>query len=673
MVFGLTGPILTILALVPLVAFPLWNFGGSGTGSGSSLTMGSLDPSMSNVLFSDPGDDGTPDAYFFTEFDTTTYEAAKSWAKYDVTCTVAPCASGEAPYTDDSAMSGCSAVTTSGGNGYGNIGCMISNSTKPVTLVVPDGTYGHSTANIDSSADDWQIMALNPGAAIVDSTFTGAGAGAGVCDGNDAAAVHYICQPNARTATAATWTAGFTAGTTSLTVASGHGLVAGDDIEVYMDTNTACEKFARLRANLTQQTDATSHYTTVASTSGANTVVIEDPLPMDYNGAGCTGQSVRAITYMERVGIVGMTYTASTLTYAEAGTQKVTMKFCRNCWFVGNKVSRNDDEWFRAANSRDVWIQGNWFDDLDETIDANTEGVRPIRSRHVVIENNRFTGANVASKIEIGSDETVFGYNRVEMAGELLSNRDEPAVFSHGFRSRSALYEGNHSDKRIEAADRFWDTNEGRFPVYANRLTWAGGACDHTASIHIGGDSPCPTPGSNCVSDDPLDADFRFSIEGDFAVVGNFSYSAMMSPSNSGGSCQPSGPLLSASNRTFRDSVERSHLEYNVFHQDRIGGIDSPPATKAGATGTIELNQNNVTSAEVAPAGWSSVTAPVSLYHNDRPSWWPASPPAGVCAWGTTKPSLGGFVDDYNGGAPTYCKLPAECYWTDSNAACAPF
>lgn len=633
--------------------------GSSGSPPQSAFDHGDLQIGP-NLIFRDTDSDGTDDARRWSEFDTTTYIAARdTWPKYDVTCDTAPCASGLDPYTDDAGMAGCAAVTTAGANGFGNVGCHIAGSTKPVDLKVPDGTYGHASSNLKITADNWQLSAVNEKATFVETTWTGAGAGSGICTGTDAPKVLYVCNPNLLAATAATWSGGYAKGDTVLTVASGHGLIAGDDMIAYMDTNTACEKFARLTASGGQQTDATFHHTTVAS-STATTVTLEDPLPMDYDGAGCTGHAVQAIDYLNNVGIVGIAFRATALTYAESSVQKVTFKGVRNGWFVGGELARSDDEAIRIAYSRDVWVQGNWVHDNDPTISANTEGVRPVRSRHVVIENNYFSDISVASKIEIGTHGVVVGYNRVTNDQRV----DEPAFFTHGFRARQTLYEGNDSEKRIELADRFWDSNEGVFVAYANRQRWTGNECTHASSIHVGKDQACPTPGSNCASEVPGDPDFRWSIEGDAVLIANVVNSVYTSPR--AGSCPP---LNTGSNRSLVSAAERVHLERNVLHHSEFvkltGGAGGDP-------GTVVLNADNVFSADAAPAGWASDTAPVSLYHDDRPSWWPASPPAGVCAWGTDKPSVGAFVDDFNGGSPTYCKLPAECYWVDGDAACSP-
>jgi len=513
--------------------------------------------------------------------------------------------------------------------------------------------------------DDICIKAQHPPyGAVINSFNDGRSAPGGACGTLDisGASMFAICDPNAlANSPVRTWTGGFTRGDTSHTVPS-HGFNVGDRIALYMDTNTACDRFSRLTGT-GQQVFATYHYATVTSTPTANTFTTDDPLRGTYDGPGCTGHSARLIEPVKNVFIIGLYLKHDASIGTGQGTDgcptpgvakfpKVAISYAHNVAVIGNKVERNCEAWVRVDHaSTDIEVQGNWFDELNPTLFFNTEGVWVRRSARVNVHNNYFTRSNVGSKVEVGAETTSWSWNK--MAQSAGYRQDERALIGgHGFWVRQTLMEGNDLDKSAEIADPFWGLNEGPSASYRNRILWNGNECDQTALLFTNTDDLCPSPGTNCSTVVLGNPDHVYATDVWFAAL-NAPYTIMPGPIASG-SCPP---LQAGSNYTLNNVVDDIYLERNVVRHP-AGLVDQ---------GTPIVESNNVVSSSPPPA-WSGLVAPVSLQFTSRPYWYPASPPAGVCPWGLT--GIGAMGDDFGG---TLCKSLPECFWIDGNQACAPY
>lgn len=626
-----------------------------------ALTMGDL-LTPEAVAMIDADGDGVAEKLRWPAWDDTTYQASKAWPEFDVTCNTAPCASGLDPWTDDAGMAGggCSSVTT--GNA-GNVRCMVNNASAQVRLVFPNGTYTLADGIvIQIGRDDIVLAAQNPGGATINSFNDGRSNPGGACsvtpgDQNYvSASMITICNPNAYSgSTVKTWTGGYTNGETNLTIPS-HGFSPGDMIEVKMNSGTACDRYQRLTNSGQQSTFSTNHYAKVSSVPDSDHIVIDDPLRGTYNGPGCTGHTARLVDPVQNVGIEGLILSHdATIPNCSASTgcakfPKITTGFAKNVWLIGNKFLRNYEAWVRLdIGSQDIEIQGNWFDLLDPTIVANTEGIWVKRANRVHMENNYITRTNVASKSEHGAEATTFNYNLVPCdAGGPKRSIERSILGAHGFWVRQTLIEGNDFCGNPDIADPYWGENEGPMAYYGNRVVGSGsGECDRTSYLAVNTDAGCTTVGTNCCRIALNDPDHCYAVDTLFTAL-NGSYLYLGSPRLA--QC----PALT-SRDGFNGVIAAHYMERNTYrHPAGFSKLGNPV-----------LNDSNIF-ATSPPGAWSGITVPDSLSHTSRPYWWPASPPAGVCTW----PHISSLDDDFGG---TLCKLPAECYWVDGNASCAPF
>lgn len=629
--------------------------------SGGSLTMGDL-LTPESVAMIDANGDGTAESLRWPAWDDTTYQSSKTWPEFDVTCNTAPCASGLDPWTDDAGMAGggCSSVTT--GNA-GNVRCMVNNASAQVRLVFPNGTYTLADGIvIQIGRDDIVLAAQNPGGATINSFNDGRSTPGGACSVSTgdqnyvSASMITICNPNAYSgSTVKTWTGGYTNGETNLTIPS-HGFSTGDMIEVKMNSGTACDRYQRITNSGQQSTFSTNHYAKVASVPDSDHIVIDDPLRGTYNGAGCTGHTARLVDPVQNVGIEGLILSHDATVPNCSGSTgcakfpKITTGFAKNVWLIGNKFLRNYEAWVRFdIGSQDIEVQGNWFDLLDPTIVANTEGIWVKRANRVHIENNYITRTNVASKSEHGAEATTFNYNLVPCdAGGPKRSIERSILGAHGFWVRQTLIEGNDFCGNPDIADPYWGENEGPMAYYGNRVVGSGsGECDRTSYLAVNTDAGCKTPGTNCCRIALNDPDHCYAVDTLFTAL-NGSYLYLGSPRLA--QC----PALT-SRDGFNGAIAAHYMERNTYrHPAGFSKLGNPV-----------LDDSNIF-ATSPPGAWSGITVPDSLSHTSRPYWWPASPPAGICTW----PHISSLDDDFGG---TLCKLPAECYWVDGNASCAPF
>lgn len=580
-------------------------------------------------------------------FDEALYTAAQSWPEYDVTCSSGPCGSGKNPYTDLTGVSGCSDVTTTD---FGGMDCIIDGASEnDIVLFLPAGTYEIDDGE-GMSVQRSRIVIRGEGIANTILERNEAGNEAGCDDTNGT--VLWACSSTGM-GTSTGWTAGYALGTTVVTVTSTVGFSVGGWVSLDMDYTTACEWLDE-----TPGRTPFSHLAIVTDISGSD-ITIDRGLRFQYDGTGCTGFDATPWTPEVEIGVEDLRITSDTgvPVCSDSGTC-IRHKFLEfhhvaNSWIVNVQMDRNWERWFEFQYAARSWIQGSDFDDLDESISYNTEGML-CRDGCVdnVWENNTCSNSSMCTEFRYGAEGTILGYNYFDQ--DQTTGACEKAFFNHGFYPRENLLEGNDVNCAIILADLFWSRNGPRLTFYRNRSR----------------SNLCQTnePGSFTVDDtdgsqEPWAADFT-------NVIGNSANTYTSRPSIMA-SCPDT-----EDDTTLSDQMNHLWVEDNAYRSTDLGG-DGPfnvgtangiscgdrtcsmtsstycdedsdcPGEETCDAASCPATNKNVSSPD---ASWTG-DYPTSLYRTSVPSWWCQE----ACAWDQT--GIGAFGDDFGG---TLCKLPAQ-------------
>lgn len=560
-----------------------------------------------------------PDWYAFDE---TEYTNAKSWTEYDVSCASGPCASGRLPYTAGAGMTSCSTVSP---NSFGNISCHIMKAPAESVLYIPSGTYTVGAAMVIGRSDI-VIRGAGHRSTILNRKSPGREAVGGGCDGNTGATHAAICSPGWKGAQTS-WTGGYTARTTTVSVGNGTLFRVGGWIRLRMSGSTSCVHMDK-PLNAGSQADGFVHIAKVVSVNGG-AVTMDRGLRMDYNAAGCSDHQAHVFNPLQNVGIEAMRFTSDAsvpvcndgkncIRYAPINIQGAV-----DSWIVDNRIDRSWEMWTKVTQSARIWFQGNDFENLDESIVFNTEGMY-VKEGGVdtVWENNTCKGTRVCQKLDNGAEGTVTAYNYMRQS----QSKCERAYFNHGHYTRESLFEGNDVDCEVLLADKFWGRNGPRITAYRNR---------NVSSV-------CASNRDMISINEDGSADW-FSAT-DVNIIGNTSAQFGTSPVQSNPPCPPS------LNLPISSLVDRAWLEKNAWRLaggSFAAGNTNDRSCGTGANDSCPGTNYNVTAPHTS---WNG-TYPTSLYRTSTPSWWCEE----ACPWSTQ--GIGAFGDDWSSGL---CKLPAQ-------------
>jgi hypothetical protein len=554
-------------------------------------------------------------------FDETNFVAAKSWPEFDVTCASAPCGSGKQPYTNNAALSTCSTVST---GAFGNIQCHITKAPNNSVLYLPAGTYAVGGA-MKIGRSNVVIRGAGRSSTVLRRSGPGRDAVGGDCDGNSGATIAAVCGPN-WSGGSTTWTGGYAPRTNTVNVGNASLFTTGGWIRLRMSGSTACVHMDET-LNSGGEADGFVHIAKVLNVNG-NAVTMDRGLRMDYAAAGCSGHQAVAYAPVENVGLENLRFTSNTSVPVCGGSNCIVCPFvtftgAANAWLVGSRLDRAWEMWADIHQAARIWVQGNDFDDLDETIIFNTEGLYMREGAvDVVTENNTCSGARNCQKTDNGAEGNVYAYNYTRQSQTAC----EKAYSNHGHYVRENLFEGNDIDCEVMLTDRYWGRNGPRITAYRNRNV--SNTCDrNTDMFTVNGDGGG-----------------AYATGADVNIIGNTSAQFGTSPVFNNPRCPPSNTA------PMSNIVDRLWVEKNAWRLP--GGTFAVGSANDRSCGTGPNDTCPGTNFNVsAPHSSWSGSYPTSLYRTSKPSWWCNE----ACDW--SQNGIGAFGDDFGAGL---CKLPAQ-------------
>ncbi len=562
----------------------------------------------------------------FYPFDESVYNAARSWPEYDVTCASAPCPSGRLPFTADPALDGtCSAVST--GN-YSEMDCMVDNASDNGVLFLPPGTYSVPQGDaLTIGRSNIVVRGAGVDSTIVQRDERGRESVGGDCGSNEGGWAFSVCHAGFW-GSQTDWTGGYGRGTTTVALEETGAFSVGGWILLRMSGSTACEYMDETLSS-GSNADGFVHIARITNISG-NNVSMDRGLRMNYVGAGCTGHEAIVYTPVENVGVERIRFTSSPSTQVCKTDPcirftPVTFAGAANSWFVDSQVDRSWEMWVKIKYAARNWIQGNNFENLDETIEFNTEGMYQQQGAvDNVWENNYCTGARVCQKIDNGAEGTVTAYNYMRQDQSIC----ERAYFVHGHYGRENLTEGNDIDCALHISDSWWGRNGPRNTAYRNRnvSTVCEGARDTLTLSEAGGDG---WPAGTYVN-----------------MIGNTSGQYVAFPVQNNPPCAPS----------VNNSADLSTLSPNIWLENNAwrypgGTFDHGSANgRSCGTGPGDSCPGTNHNTDRPHSSWSGAY-PTSLYRTQAPNWWCQE----ACPW--SPGGIGAFGDDFG---TSLCKLPAQ-------------
>jgi len=556
-------------------------------------------------------------------FDESAYQAAKTWTEVDVTCSKAPCSSGRSPFTSLSAIAACGAVTTTR---FAPMNCMIQSAPARTALYLPAGNYAVGNA-MQFARSDVVVRGAGRSSTILRRTSPGRDTNGGDCDPNAGASLLVVCAPGFK-GTTTNWTGGYATNARTVTVANGGIFSVGGWIMLRMSGDTGCAYIDK-PLNSGGAPDAFIHIAQVQSVSG-NQVTIDRALRMSYAAAGCTGHTAMVFKPVENVGVENLRLTSETSVPVCSDSQScikfphISFVGAAKSWLVNTRVDRAWEAWSQVGRSARIWFQGNDFDDLDESISFNTEGIYVLEGGvDLVFENNTCKGTRVCQKIDNGGEGIVTAYNYMRQDQKVC----ERAYMNHGHYARENLLEGNDMNCEVMLVDSWWGRNGPRITAYRNRNV-----------------------STNCMNSDSFtvneDGNAGWFAGSELNVIGNTSGQFVASPVQMSPACPPS---INGS-ADFSTLVDAVWLEKNAWRTPGGTFASGTRNNRSCGTGPNDACPGTNQNTDKPHASWSGAY-PTSLYRTTAPTWWCQE----SCAW--SQRGIGAFGDDFSVGV---CKLPAQ-------------
>lgn len=442
------------------------------------------------------------------------------------------------------------------------------------------------------------------------------------------------------------WTAGFSAGTTTVTVADASGFSVGDWVYLEQDDDDAA-----LACPVVGQQNGDENWATIHKISGksGNDLTFERPLRNDWNS---TNRVVKLFTAIEYVGVENCSFEMTTV-YNNERTSAIHAVNAANVWVTGNRIKFFPQKAITVKDAARVLIRGNHFQ--DSVIDG--AGPQQILlntgATDTVVESNVFDDADPL-KIEQGASGSVIAYN-------FWIGGDTRGPFLHG-NATETLVEGNHSDKQF-AADNFWCSQGPRNTLFRNRFVAQESRCWSTGLDWDDGavctsDSDCPNP------------QLCYDEEGSGIVThGDRGHANQISP-------QMNVVANMATHLIGRPACgDNAVTEGTCRSFDAIASLPDVWIERNRTRGVIRLDDDAISTTEMdnrendpaaAPAAWKTFAGPDSLYLPSRPEWWCQE----ACPFDLVD-GIGAFGDDLErANEGRLCKLPAQIRY--EGGTCTP-
>lgn len=407
------------------------------------------------------------------------------------------------------------------------------------------------------------------------------------------------------------WTAGFTTGTTVLTVANTSGLAVGGWVRLAAQVEPDWHPEARNRW--------AAKLVCVGATGGpdcaglsANQVRLDRGLPAPFTQGGQT-LSPRSGPYAEHIGIENVRIQHSNPSRVEAYRAFIQMNDCFECWVTDSSFGDGGNMHMGVNDgvTRSV-IRGNDLGSNQCTMNGTTcswnKGAIYFNqgSADNLFENNSLSQTPSGPDLQGGAGNVV-AYNFMTSNSTVQCERH---VFLHGQGNTATLVEGNDVDCMMQ-----WDSYRNgqgyNNTFYRNRLRGIGSSA---------------YPRGRIGSEDTAPYIHRF-----ITVLGNHVNEMMGGPQPTGRAIDESG---GPSNRH-----EDTWVTHNVVRSNML-------FETSGAQLRTTQSENFVRN-DPSP-GWASFDFPPSLYRTEAPAWW--------CEESGPFPNIGAPSDRVGG----YSKLPAQ-------------
>lgn len=409
------------------------------------------------------------------------------------------------------------------------------------------------------------------------------------------------------------WTAGFTTGTSVLTVASTAGLQVGGWVRLSANVEPDWNAEARNRY--------AAKLVCVGATGGgpcaglaSNQVRLDRGLPSPFTQGGQTIEPVTG-SFIQNVGVENVRFQHSDPSRVEAYRSFIQVSDCFECWVTDSTFGNAGNSHISVMDGvlRNVF-RGNDFGSNQCTRNGTTcqwnKGAIYFNQGTVdnVFENNTLS-QSPSGPVAQGGAGNVIAYNFMTSNSSVACERH---VFLHGQGNTATLAEGNDVDCMMQ-----WDSFRGgqgyNNTFYRNRLRGVGDRVGGYQRGRLGGEDTAPHV-------------HRF-----ITVIGNHVNELMGSPQMTGRAIDES---VSATARH-----EDTWVTHNVSRRENVFETSGQQVRTTQYENPVRNDPN---------PSWANFAFPPSLYRTEAPSWW--------CEESGSFPNIGAPSDRVG----SYSRLPAQ-------------
>lgn len=407
------------------------------------------------------------------------------------------------------------------------------------------------------------------------------------------------------------WTAGYTTGTTVLTLLNTGGLSIGGWVRMTANPEADWHQNAENRY--------TAKVTCIATAGGAecaglaaNQIKIDHPLPSPFHQGAQILEYVTG-TFIHNAGIENVRFQHVTPNTVQKYRQYVKIEDCFECWITDSVFGNGGNRHIGTDDVVRTVIRGNDFGsnqcyDDGETCPWNKGAIYMSHGNADLLFENNSLRESPSGPLAQGGSSNVIAYNYMTSSDAVTCERH---VFLHGQGVTSTLTEGNDVDCAMQW-DSFRDGQGYNNTFYRNRLRGERGEFGYQRG-RLGGEDT----GSHI---------HRF-----ITVIGNHVNELMGGPQTAG--------------RAIDESVNATHhhqdtwVSYNIARNE-IVMESSGQQVRTTAHENYERSSPN--------PSWSTFAFPASFYRTGTPSWW--------CEESGEFPNVGAPSDT----AGSYSRLPAQ-------------
>jgi hypothetical protein len=470
--------------------------------------------------------------------------------------------------------------------------------------------------------------------------------------------VSYVCLDPVETnwgggpSNSANWTAGFTKGTTSITLSSTSNLKVGNPLildetddssdtgsrYICQSTSSSCSLEGNQNNGNRNNRDHQQTVLVVSCGSATSTgqacngtnVTISPGLYMDFSSGKSPG-AWWATSPVHDNGIENL----SVENTDGSDSRGITIINCFNCWIKGVRTVKTKKAHWEAAFTTHVTIRDSYAFLTRDTV-SQSYGFHCFGSTDTLVENNILQQVATPLQLNSGCEGTVVAYNVSRYNFFTTSSGySPPATMQHAGGVDMVLYEGN--DINGSYGDNFHGTHN-FVTFFRNRMSGTDTACWSGGTVDAANHAPCI---SNQVVFD-VRAYSRF-----YNIIGNVLGTSGLSNGYQSGS----KPIYQFGSGNTEGSVTVGTDSMVASTILRWGNYDT-------VNGSVLWQASEVPSGigEYANAVPGSQSLPPSFFYATKPGWWPSGK-----AWPLTGPDVtGGNIANVGGHANTNPAL--DCY-----------